>query len=97
MPPATTFSNPLAFASCSIGLPRHTLHQKIEAIRAAGFKGIELSFPDLLSFAKRHFFRDDITEDDYDTLCEAGKAVQELCKSHELEIIVLQPFPNFEG
>ncbi|KAK4187946.1 xylose isomerase-like protein [Podospora australis] len=92
-----TTSNPLAFASCSIGLPRHTLHQKIEAIRAAGFKGIELSFPDLLSYAKLHFFKDDIAEDDYDTLCEAGKAVRELCKNHELAIMVLQPFSNFEG
>lgn len=44
-------SLPLSLASCSIGLPRHTLHQKLEAISQAGFKGIELSFPDLVSHA----------------------------------------------
>lgn len=44
-------SLPLSLASCSIGLPRHNLHQKLEAISQAGFKGIELSFPDLLSHA----------------------------------------------
>ncbi|KAK4160226.1 xylose isomerase-like protein [Cladorrhinum sp. PSN259] len=97
MSPSPTSSIPVAFASCSIGLPRHTLHQKIEAIRGAGFKGIELSFPDLLSYAELHFGRQDIAEDDYPTLCEAARAVQELCKRHELEIMVLQPFSNFEG
>lgn len=94
LPP--TSSIPVAFASCSIGLPRHTLHQKIEAIRGAGFKGIELSFPDLISYANLQFGRD-IAEDDYYTLCEAAKAIQQLCKRHELEIMVLQPFSNFEG
>ena len=46
-------SLPLSLASCSIGLPRHTFHQKIEAISRAGFQGIELSFPDLLAHATR--------------------------------------------
>ncbi|KAK4223857.1 xylose isomerase-like protein [Podospora fimiseda] len=69
----------VAFESSSIGLPHHTLHQKIEAIRAAGFQGIELSFPDLLSYAKLHFGRKDIKEEDYETLSEAAKAVQLLC------------------
>ena len=88
--------HPVAFASCSIGLPRHTLHQKIEAIREAGFDGIELSFPDLQAYASRHFGRD-IAEDDYESLCEAGKSVRALCDGHGLQILVLQPFSNFEG
>ncbi|KAK4202186.1 xylose isomerase-like protein [Triangularia verruculosa] len=92
----STTNIPLAFASCSIGLPKHTLHQKIEAIRSAGFQGIELSFPDLISYASLHFGRD-IAEDDYSTLSEAAKAVKELCSRHELTIMVLQPFSNFEG
>ncbi|KAK3328718.1 xylose isomerase-like protein [Apodospora peruviana] len=97
---ATTMSEspklPVAFTSCSIGLPRHTLHQKIEAIKTAGFSGIELSLPDLVSFASRHFARD-VADDDYETLREAAKSVRQLCSSHGLEIIVLQPFSNFEG
>ncbi|KAK3936214.1 xylose isomerase-like TIM barrel [Diplogelasinospora grovesii] len=87
---------PVSFASCSIGLPRHTLHQKIEAIRQSGFTGIELSFPDLVSFANRHLGRE-IGEDDYASLTEAGKAVRKLCDGHKLKIMVLQPFSNFEG
>lgn len=92
----TQGQHPVALASCSIGLPRHTLHQKIEALREAGFDGIELSFPDLQSYASRHFGRD-IPEDEYGALCEAGKAVRALCDSHGLRILVLQPFSNFEG
>lgn len=92
----TSSGPPVAFASCSIGLPRHTLHQKIEAIREAGFDGIELSFSDLLAYASRHFGRD-IAEDDYGSLCEAASAVKALCAGHELKILVLQPFANFEG
>ncbi|KAL2257219.1 hypothetical protein VTK26DRAFT_502 [Humicola hyalothermophila] len=88
--------HPVAFASCSIGLARHTLHQKIEAIREAGFDGIELSFPDLRAYAGRHFGRD-VAEDDYQSLCEAGKAIRALCHGHDLQILALQPFSNFEG
>ncbi|KAM7185431.1 Xylose isomerase-like, TIM barrel-containing domain containing protein [Naviculisporaceae sp. PSN 640] len=91
---------PLSFASCSIGPPnshKYTLHQKIEAIRQAGFRGIELSFPDLIAYATLHFGRESIAEDDYPTLCEAAAAVQELCARHEVTIMVLQPFSNFEG
>ncbi|KAL2195566.1 xylose isomerase-like protein [Corynascus similis CBS 632.67] len=87
---------PVAFASCSIGLPRHTLHQKIEAVREAGFDGIELSFPDLQAYASRHFGRD-VAADDYSALCEAGRAVGAMCAGHGLRVLVLQPFANFEG
>lgn len=88
--------HPVAFASCSIGLPRHTLHQKIEAVREAGFDGIELSFPDLQAYASRHFDRE-VAEDDYGSLCEAAKAVGTMCAGHGLKVLVLQPFSNFEG
>lgn len=87
---------PLCFASCSIGLPRHTLHQKVEALAHAGFNAIELSLPDLVSYSSL-FFRRDIAPDDYEALCEAGRHVKELCKRHGLDILVLQPFSNFEG
>lgn len=93
---ASITHHPIAFASCSIGLPRHTLHQKIEALREAGFDGIELSFPDLQAYAGRHFGRE-IAEDNYTSLCEAGKAVRAMCAGHGMKILVLQPFSNFEG
>jgi sugar phosphate isomerase/epimerase len=87
---------PVSLASCSIGLPKHTLHQKIEALSQAGFDGIELSFPDLQSFAERHFNRN-IADDDYASLREAGVEVGKLVRRHGLKIMVLQPFANFEG
>lgn len=100
---------PLSLASCSIGLPKHSLHQKLEAISQAGFKGIELSFPDLLAHANElvklgqiktppnHNENDGVAEDDWPTLCEAAKSAAHLCSTHGLKILVLQPFANFEG
>lgn len=100
---------PLSLASCSIGLPRHTLHQKLEAISRSGFRGIELSFPDLLSYARELKSLGqlqssasgegdgDIAEDDYPTLCQAAAHIRDLCRSHDLTILVLQPFANYEG
>ena len=95
-PPPKDINVPLCFASCSIGLPRHTLHQKIEAVVHAGFHAIELSMPDLISYASAKFGRD-VRPDDYDALCDAGLQVRDLCHRHDVEILVLQPFTNFEG
>ncbi|KAL0932160.1 3-dehydroshikimate dehydratase [Colletotrichum truncatum] len=95
-PVTSPFGNPLSFASCSIGLQRHTLEQKLQAISSAGFNGIELSFPDLKSFANRHLNKE-VADDDYPSLCEAGKILRKLCEKMQLQIMVLQPFSNFEG
>lgn len=95
-------SLPLSLASCSIGLPTQTLHAKLEAISQSGFKGIELSFPDIVAHAKEMQSLDqlapgEIREDDYDTLCKVAADIHHLCSTHGLEILVLQPFANFEG
>ncbi|KAM0279368.1 hypothetical protein ACHAQH_004633 [Verticillium albo-atrum] len=90
------FDLPTSIATCSIGLPRHTLEQKLTAISSAGFTGIELAFPDLQSFATRHAHRD-IAQDDYPSLRRAATAIRSLCQASNLAIIVLQPFSNFEG
>jgi sugar phosphate isomerase/epimerase len=39
----------------------------------------------------------EIAEDDYSSLCEAGKTAETMCAGHGLKIRVLQPFANFEG
>lgn len=93
---ASQLSHPRSLASCSIGLPKHTLHQKIEALRQHGFSGIELAFPDLVSFATSSAGRD-VAPDDYDALCEAGAQVRSLCDGHNLKVVMFQPFSNFEG
>ncbi len=88
---------PTCFASCSIGCkPSHTLPKRLEAIAAAGFDAIELSFPDILTFASEQLKRD-VQPSDYDDLCSVGQEIKRLCESQKLKILMLQPFANFEG
>ncbi|KAL8686729.1 MAG: hypothetical protein Q9218_006906 [Villophora microphyllina] len=89
-------SIPTCYATVSIGTPTTPLPQKLSAIAGAGFQGIELGFPDLLSFASQHHDRE-IKPQDFDALCDAGKEVAELCQKNGLKVVMLQPFANFEG
>ena len=90
-------SIPTAFATCSIGCKEeHTLPKRLEAIAAAGFRAIELSFPNILSFASLHLQRE-VQPTDYDDLCVASKEIKRMCEGHELKILMLQPFANYEG
>lgn len=93
---ASLDSIPTSFASVSLGTPKDLLPDKLKAISSAGFKAIELGFPDLVSFASTYHKRE-ILEDDYENLCSAGVEVKRLCTDHGLEIMMLQPFSNFEG
>ena len=91
---------PTCYATPSIGAPDTPLRSKLEAISQAGFEGIELGFPDLLSFAKEyHDDRKDQSslDSDYDALCEAAGQVKAICEDLKLKIVMMQPFANFEG
>ncbi|KAK5134319.1 hypothetical protein LTR08_006748 [Meristemomyces frigidus] len=98
---------PASYATVSIGCKSsHTLPQKLSAISTAGFQAIELGFPDLLAFATLHLrpgkqhdtnSPDEIQEDDYDSLCSVAKLVKSMCDAQGLQILMLQPFSNFEG
>ena len=92
----TSLKVPTCYASCSIGSPTDPLPAKLAAISAAGFDAIELSFPDLLNFAKSHL-KKKVGDSDYNDLCVAGEEVKKLCNANGLKILVLQPFSNFEG
>lgn len=87
---------PLSFATVSVGNSSSPLESKLSAISKSKFSGIELGFPDLLSFAST-FHKKEIAEDDYDNLCSAGQQVKQLCEKYNLSIMMLQPFANFEG
>lgn len=88
---------PRSFATCSIGCKdEHTLPARIEAIARAGFQGIELSMPDLISFASIHL-NQEVAPGDFDNLCVAVKVVKAMCDAKDLKIMILQPFSNFEG
>ncbi|TRX88940.1 hypothetical protein FHL15_010168 [Xylaria flabelliformis] len=88
---------PTSYATCSIGHKEsHTLPEKLKAISAAGFDGIELSMPDILSYGKElHGQEPDPT--DYNTLVTISKAIKSLTEAQNLKILMLQPFANFEG
>jgi sugar phosphate isomerase/epimerase len=90
---------PLAFATCSIGYnEQHTLPKKIDAIAAAGFNAIELSMPDIVSFANQYLKTDGpVEQGDYDDLYKAAKEIGSMCSSKGLQIYMMQPFANFEG
>ncbi|KAL4974904.1 xylose isomerase-like protein [Aspergillus desertorum] len=91
---------PLSYATVSLGAPSSSsaipLPQKLSALHLAGFNGIELGFPDLLAYASTLHNRS-VSEDDYDALRIAAAEVKKLCIAHSLEILMLQPFSNFEG
>lgn len=89
-------SIPTCYATVSIGTPTTPLDQKLAAIAGAGFQGIELGFPDLLSYASQTY-KKDVDAQDFDTLCEAGRKVGAMCEEAGLKIVMLQPFANFEG
>ena len=89
-------SIPTCYATVSVGTPQDPLDKKLEAIAAAGFGGIELGFPDLLSFASKKLGKD-VGAQDFEVLCNAGQEVKRLCKEAGLKIVMLQPFSNFEG
>ena len=102
-------SLPLAYASCSLGCkPEHNIVRKIEAIAAAGFTGIEMSLPDLVAFAndKSVVFshgtegrqaQGEIGNKDFDYLSTVASIVHHYCQENGLEVMLMQPFANFEG
>ena len=87
---------PTCYATVSVGTPNHPLDEKLKAIAAAGFQGIELGFPDLLSFASKNLGKD-VGPQEFELLCNAGLEVKRMCEELRLKIVMLQPFSNFEG
>lgn len=96
---------PLAYASCSIGCKdEHTLPKRIDAIAGAGFRGIELSMPDLVSFANLHLGADKqqagsnaIGDHDFEDLVSGVKVLKTMLDAKGLKVFMMQPFANFEG
>lgn len=86
-----------SFASCSIP-PYYDakLTQKLEAIRNAGFDGIEMSMPDIVAYGS-DIEGKEIERDDYDTLSDVARKIRILTDQLGLIILMLQPFSRFEG
>lgn len=91
-------SIPTAYASCSIGTnPEKSLPDRLEAISNAGFQAIELSMPDLVSFANEHFKTKDIDDHAFDKLEQASQALKKILDQNKLTVFMMQPFANYEG
>ncbi|RAK90201.1 3-dehydroshikimate dehydratase [Aspergillus costaricaensis CBS 115574] len=100
MSPTTEINKiPLSYATCSLGPPSTTpLETKLSTLHAASFTGIELAFPDLLAYANTHNpGTTQILPTDYPALIRSATEIRTLCESHNLRIMMLQPFANFEG
>lgn len=88
---------PLSYATCSIGASESdTLPRKLEALHQAGFTGIELAFPDIVSYAS-DLLGHEVAEDNYAELVTVAKDIRKQCETKNLKVMMLQPFANFEG
>ena len=52
--------------------------------------------PDILAYGKKISGKD-IDPKDYGMLKQVGLDIRRLCEKHRLDILMLQPFANFEG
>lgn len=90
-------SIPTSFATCSVdSASGATLPEKLQVIRDAGFDAIELAMPDILGYGKTLNGKEP-SEKDFDTIVDVGKKIKKLTQDTGLEILMLQPFANFEG
>ncbi|KAH7130927.1 xylose isomerase-like protein [Dactylonectria macrodidyma] len=88
---------PTSFATCSIPANiKASLPDKMAAIRHAGFEAIELAMPDILSYGKV-LSGSQPHADDYDAIVDIAKQIKSVADELNLEILMLQPFSNFEG
>ncbi|KAL2819595.1 xylose isomerase-like protein [Aspergillus cavernicola] len=99
----TTSIIPTSYATCSLNPPTTPLPSKLKTLASKSpFTGIELSFPDLLSYASTLHnnntnTKTEIKPNNYPALCAAASNLRALCTSLNLQVIMLQPFSNFEG
>jgi sugar phosphate isomerase/epimerase len=82
--------NPLAIATVSLGQhPVHTLPSKIAAASHNGFSALEIVYNDLETYAT--------SKSPQITIQAAAEEIAALCASHNIAILSLNPFKNFEG
>ncbi|RMZ74077.1 3-dehydroshikimate dehydratase [Pyrenophora seminiperda CCB06] len=94
----TLASIPISYATCSLGTPSNPppLLDRLDAISAAGFSAVELSFPDILSYAQT-LLGYEVEPSSYNDLCKVAAEIKNECDNRRLGIMMLQPFSNYEG
>lgn len=95
---STLASVPISFATCSLGSPSNPppLLDCLDAMSAAGFSAVELSFPDILSYGQT-LLGHEVEPSNYDDLCKVATEIRKECDKRKLGIMMLQPFSNYEG
>ncbi|KAK0536662.1 hypothetical protein OC834_001100 [Tilletia horrida] len=94
----------IGYSTSSLGPPPASATQpppplptKLAAIASAGgFSSIELAFSDLRAYASL-LERREVGEEEWAALERAAGQTRALCEQLGLRIVVLQPFPHFEG
>ncbi|EOO00788.1 putative 3-dehydroshikimate dehydratase protein [Phaeoacremonium minimum UCRPA7] len=89
----------VGITSISLGrsYARHQFVDRLAAAQQFGFDGIELAYEDLLAVT-RGLNHDGVNNEPVrDALMSAARLVKDLCAQHDLEIICLQPFSQYEG
>lgn len=85
-----------AIVSVSLGRAQfHDIRDKIVQASKYGFKAIEIFFEDLEAYAKQ--VGADTDKPTADDLAVAAEGVRQLCDSHGLVVLSLQPFSFYEG
>jgi sugar phosphate isomerase/epimerase len=89
---------PISYATCSLGSPSNPppLLDRLHAISIAGFSGVELSFPDILSYGQT-LLSHEVDPKNYDELVKVAAEIKKECDKRNLSVMMLQPFANFEG
>lgn len=81
-------ANKLAIATVSLGQhPSHSLDRKILAAAKAGYNGLEIVFANLDTYSRENGL----------SIHEGAKKIKTLCDEHNLEVLSIAPFENFEG
>lgn len=92
---------PCAYATASAGMhPSHSLVKKLEAIAGAGFKLVEIAFPDLETHAETLFQGayqnlDPSGKGDVEKLEEAARDVAGRCGRLGLKVLTVMPCVPF--
>ncbi|KAG9206195.1 hypothetical protein G6514_004917 [Epicoccum nigrum] len=89
---------PISYATCSLGSPNSPppLLDRLDAVSKAGFSGVELSFPDILSYGQT-LLGHEVQPKNWDELENVAGEIKKECDKRNLGIMMLQPFANFEG
>ena len=83
----------LGISSMSLGAAKyHHMRERLHQAAQAGFKGVEVFYPDLQALAEQE--AGSVTTD---SLLKAARVIKQICDESSLDVISLQPFMFYDG